>query len=477
MVMVALIMRPWIVLMRMIPGISCYILADDVLILAEGTTMVGRLAHALNTTHELLDDMGAKVAPSKSFNFASDKEAATWLEQTTWDHIDTKIDVVTDFRYLGAHLTSRQNPTSSTLDARWDKALTQLKRLRYAPASVEAKASIILAKTYVAALYGIEVARLQPVKIARLTAAVIDVYRSRNNNHNVDRFFATLGEEARDLDPVVQIYGRRALQIRRTCCKNKDAEQRFKDTLLKYAARHKKGDEWPKWYYDIEQDITKHPNTYPTEQPYPTTKDFDNDWDLEIDPMGPVGLLIESVIWNGLVIDKNFTIWQRGEEPVSVLSMPYQNLKSQLHMQASRARALAEWGITTSTRMAGLREIDRQASQIDPKLDDEEKGVVRTIQMGGNMGKQQIAAFNQDIDGECNYCREAPSTGPHIRWTCKYFEPLRQRTDKDLAQIPRHYLLECVRCGVAPAMKMEGELTYWGMNVAEHETQNTKELL
>ena len=72
--MVALIMRPWIVIMRTIPGVSCYILADDVLVLAEGAAMVGRLAEALNSTHEYLNDMGAKVAPAKSYNFASSKK-------------------------------------------------------------------------------------------------------------------------------------------------------------------------------------------------------------------------------------------------------------------------------------------------------------------------------------------------------------------------------------------------------------------
>ena len=48
-------------------------------------------------------------------------------------------------------------------------------------------------------------------------------------------------------------------------------------------------------------------------------------------------------------------------------------------MQAVRARTLAEWRRDTSTRMAGLREIDRKASQVNPKLSDEEKGIVRTV--------------------------------------------------------------------------------------------------
>ena len=91
MAMVALIMRPWIIQMRRIAGIACYILADDVLVLAKGPDMVGRLAEALNSTHEFLQDMGAKVAPAKSYNFASVKTAVAWLEDTTWDIIGEEI--------------------------------------------------------------------------------------------------------------------------------------------------------------------------------------------------------------------------------------------------------------------------------------------------------------------------------------------------------------------------------------------------
>ena len=76
------------------------------------------------------------------------------------------------------------------------------------------------------------------------------------------------------------------------------------------------------------------------------------------------------------------------------------------------------------------------------------------VQMGCTMGKQKVASFNQYVDEECNYCHEAPSTGDRIRWKCTYFEPVRLETDKDLAQIPRHYLLGCIQCGVAPAMKV-----------------------
>ena len=121
-----------------------------------------------------------------------------------------------DFRYLGAHLTTRQTITSSTLEARWDKAMQQPKRLPYCPATVEANSKIILAKTYVAATYAVEAAHVQPVRVARLTAMAIDTFRAKNDNHSTDMFFATLNEEAKDVDPVLQI-----------CCNNEKAQQRF----------------------------------------------------------------------------------------------------------------------------------------------------------------------------------------------------------------------------------------------------------
>ena len=84
--------------------------------------------------------------------------------------------------------------------------------------------------------------------------------------------------------------------------------------------------------------------------------------------------------------------------------MPFQHLKKQLHMMATRARTNAEWHRASSIKMAGLREIDREASKIDRKLDEEEKAMVKTAQMGGTMAKQFISNFNQDVSPECNSC-------------------------------------------------------------------------
>ena len=114
-------MRSWILEMRKYTGIACYILADDVLILSTGTKMASTFAKALNATHKYLHKMGAKVAPDKSYNFASTNKVRQWLRDTHWELINSSIEVINDFRYLGAHLTTRENTSSSTLDKRWGK--------------------------------------------------------------------------------------------------------------------------------------------------------------------------------------------------------------------------------------------------------------------------------------------------------------------------------------------------------------------
>ena len=147
MMMTAIIMRPWIKLMRNIVQVECFILADDVLIIAKGQQMITHFVQALNLTHAYLQAMDARIAPDKSYNFASTTAATKWLNDTLWPEINDNIEVVKHFRYLGAHLTSDRSTRSPTLENRWEKAIQQLQRLKFTPASIEAKPTAILSKT------------------------------------------------------------------------------------------------------------------------------------------------------------------------------------------------------------------------------------------------------------------------------------------------------------------------------------------
>ena len=97
MMVVALLMRPW-VLMAGHMGAVARVLADDVMIIAKGRRMLSIFANVLHATHQFLRSMGSKVAPQKSYNFASSKTARDWLEQTWWVEIGAYIQVVRDLR-------------------------------------------------------------------------------------------------------------------------------------------------------------------------------------------------------------------------------------------------------------------------------------------------------------------------------------------------------------------------------------------
>ena len=58
-----------------------------------------------------------------------------------------------------------------------------------------------------------------------------------------------------------------------------------------------------------------------------------------------------------------------------------------IHATVARARTRAEWDRQT-TKKIYAREIDRAASQVDPKLSEEDKGYVKTAQMGGGAGQR-----------------------------------------------------------------------------------------
>lgn len=74
----------------------------------------------------------------------------------------------------------------------------------------------------------------------------------------------------------------------------------------------------------------------------------------------------------------------------------------------------------------------------------------------------QIAGFNEDIGRTCTYCLTTISTCDHIRWECEYFNPVRKEIDEELATIPHQLLPCCLKNGIAPAMKADGNSTYWG---------------
>ena len=79
------------------------ILADDLQIISTGTRHLTHFQYAFSKTHEHLEDMGAKVAPTKCIAFSTCKAAREWLKKHIWRRLKMEVKVVSNGRDLGAH--------------------------------------------------------------------------------------------------------------------------------------------------------------------------------------------------------------------------------------------------------------------------------------------------------------------------------------------------------------------------------------
>ena len=145
------------------------------------------------------------------------------------------------------------------------------------------------------------------------------------------------------------------------------------------------------------------------------------------------------------------------------MQVPYQNLKPLIMKAAGRARNRAEWHRGASNRRGRAPlEIDNDLSRIAPTIDEQGKGILRVVQMGGNLVGNEIAGFNENVSSLCSYCNGAVSTQDHIKWECSFFAPTRMEIDDELATIPHKCITTCIKNGIAPAMKTDGNKTFWG---------------
>ena len=104
MMVVALLMRAWVLQMKSL-GVKPRVLADDLQILACGEDHLEKFVHAFDMTHAHLAAMGARLAPHKSVVFSSNGSTRNWLRQHRWRYVGRTIEVLSNCRDLGAHIS------------------------------------------------------------------------------------------------------------------------------------------------------------------------------------------------------------------------------------------------------------------------------------------------------------------------------------------------------------------------------------
>ena len=130
MMFLALILRPWTHSMQSV-GVTPRILADDLMILTSGLNHTSKMHQAINKTHEILQDMGAKVAPKKSFIFTNRSSARKWYANYVWTNIGTTIPVVRSVRDLGGTINTTGKGCSKVIDERILASLASLRKFRH----------------------------------------------------------------------------------------------------------------------------------------------------------------------------------------------------------------------------------------------------------------------------------------------------------------------------------------------------------
>ena len=160
---------------------------------------------ALNATHRYLEDIGAKMAPYKSFNFASSDSVRVMLSQHVWTSFDKIITVVKFFRYLGASISAAVRLDRSIVGARFSKAVVMARILSKLPIGSDDKCKAIITNILPVALNGVEVSQPPDKSIRSLSSAILDNFTGRRNKRDMYAIYSVWGVNGKDVDPVVQI--------------------------------------------------------------------------------------------------------------------------------------------------------------------------------------------------------------------------------------------------------------------------------
>ena len=140
MVFVALLLRPWQLQMISMGAIP-RTLADDLLLMAKGSRALHLFSRAFDATMVHLQDLGGRIAPSKSKIFATISDHRQWLAAYLWPAIHETISVVHHMRDLGASLSTTFVSNTSISRDRLRKAIGGLKRIRHLPFAMRQKSS------------------------------------------------------------------------------------------------------------------------------------------------------------------------------------------------------------------------------------------------------------------------------------------------------------------------------------------------
>ena len=136
----AFLMRPWVLLMKSMDA-HPRVLADDLMVTIFGADYYERFKHFFETTIKYCVDLGARVAPDKSFTFSSDKRTQAALKQHVWRTLNEKLKVLSYTRDLGTHLSLNVAMVGTTINERIEETIATIERIAKMPFNTKIEAT------------------------------------------------------------------------------------------------------------------------------------------------------------------------------------------------------------------------------------------------------------------------------------------------------------------------------------------------
>lgn len=260
-------------------------MADDIVILASGPDHLEKFAQACDGTHRYLQNMGAKLAPRKSWTSSTDKEAGRKLAGHTWMNLGQHIRVITNTKDLAAHINLAAHPRAPTLTSRLRGGTTIVRMIEKIPATGARTAGNIWVMVHPAALYGVETSQPNSSAFASYQVPIVDMLAGTRNNGD-------------GIDPVSEIPVRRTIALRGNIAKDAEAKQKVEQI---YGA-----------YKETEHTATTTEDDHLADikpAPPPWHK-YLKGWKPKPRLHGPIGLLLESIKHVGAAMREKLAIRQ-----------------------------------------------------------------------------------------------------------------------------------------------------------------------
>ena len=452
MTMIALIMVPWVKLMRE-GGVEPRVLADDLMFSSAGSRCRGLTLKAMNLSRQFFTDLGAKVAVKKCFTFASDSSTRQFLTDYEWDVNGLKIPCVSNFRDLGTHLNLTKGFNGATLTDRMVKGIDMAKRLKWLPMSRPAKENIVRSNILPAALYGAEAAHVNASVLQRLRAAIASAIGPASRKRSVNLTFC-FTNSSKDLDPVAHILYNRVAGLRRLMAKHgagklalvKLIVKRINSGCTPAAQAEKRSTPFGSWKRDLysQWKEEREAGKGPLEEDDPKFQ-------------GPVSYLMSDLKACGCQLTNDLNIVSSDGVCCNMWDAPWQHLKAAVFDLAIKARDTQTGD--QRTFLGDVSEIDHEVVKaVFHQFGVKDKRVYAHVATGGFWGEDQLVNI-RDTNGACPHCGAPNADTTHINWECPVIN--KHRTFNDLKGINIRCFPKAISNGIPPAMVIGCDGAFW----------------